>query len=123
MSANPINTTETAPGTYWTRANIGEATPDILSPMCWSVWEEPTTMCFLQTLHDFGVVSRSEVQFVADVGDVQRAVHRGAGELTHDRGPRRDVAARRQGPSQDRGSLFDGGDLDELFIGRIGEDL
>ncbi len=66
MSANPINATKTAPGTYWTRANIGEATPDILSPMCWSVWEEPTTMCFLQTLHDFGVVSRSEVKFVAD---------------------------------------------------------
>ena len=26
------------PGRLWTLTNVGEATPDILSPLCWSLW-------------------------------------------------------------------------------------
>ena len=26
------------PHRYWTTANIGEAVPDVMTPLCWSLW-------------------------------------------------------------------------------------
>src|SRR5262245_45737281 len=54
------------PGRFWTVANVGEATPDVLTPMCWSVWEEPLELAFRRTLADFGALRPSDVRFPAD---------------------------------------------------------
>lgn len=54
------------PGRFWTVTNVAEVTPDLLSPLCWSVWEEPMELGFRRTMADFGVLSRREAVFPAD---------------------------------------------------------
>lgn len=54
------------PGRFWTVTNVAEVTPDLLSPLCWSVWEEPMEFGFRRTMADFGVLSRAEAVFPAD---------------------------------------------------------
>jgi pyruvate,water dikinase len=47
------------PDRYWTTTNIGEAAPDVLSPMCWSVWGEPAEQAWIYSMQAFGVLPRS----------------------------------------------------------------
>jgi len=54
------------PGRYWTTTNIGEAAPDVLSPMCLSLWGAPAERGWLHSMKAFGVLPRS----VRESGDV-----------------------------------------------------
>lgn len=53
------------PNRLWTLTNTGEATPDILSPLCWSVWGNGVEFASRGGLYDFGVLARSSL-FVPD---------------------------------------------------------
>jgi pyruvate,water dikinase len=43
----------------WTLTNVGEATPDILSPLCWSLWGDCVELASRAAIYDFGVLPRS----------------------------------------------------------------
>ncbi|GFG84069.1 peptidase [Mycolicibacter algericus DSM 45454] len=47
------------PGRMWTLTNVGEATPDILSPLCWSLWGGGVELASREGIYDFGVLPRS----------------------------------------------------------------
>lgn len=47
------------PGRMWTLTNVGEATPDILSPLCWSLWGPGVEVATRAGIYDFGVLPRS----------------------------------------------------------------
>jgi pyruvate, water dikinase len=47
------------PARMWTLTNVGEATPDILSPLCWSLWGSCVELASRAAIYDFGVLSRS----------------------------------------------------------------
>lgn len=49
------------PDRYWTFTNSAEATPDILSPLCWSVWADPLQEAFLAGMAALGVLSKKDV--------------------------------------------------------------
>ncbi|MFE5708246.1 PEP-utilizing enzyme [Rhodococcus koreensis] len=55
---------------YWTITNVSEATPDILSPLCWSVWGRGMNYSWVKSMYDFGVLKKKEVVVV--VGDPDR---------------------------------------------------
>jgi pyruvate,water dikinase len=59
-------TTESEPGRYWTTANIGEATPDVLSPLCWSFWGPTMEAGGRLAYCDFGILSRRELAVPTD---------------------------------------------------------
>ncbi len=47
------------PDRMWTLTNVGEATPDILSPLCWSLWGGGVERASRAGIYDFGVLPRS----------------------------------------------------------------
>lgn len=47
------------PDRLWTLTNVGEATPDILSPLCWSLWGRGVEFASRGGLYDFGVLPSS----------------------------------------------------------------
>jgi pyruvate,water dikinase len=47
------------PNRLWTLTNVGEATPDILSPLCWSLWGAGVEFASRAGIYDFGVLPRS----------------------------------------------------------------
>ncbi|MGA9278695.1 PEP-utilizing enzyme [Ilumatobacter sp.] len=51
----------TEPTRYWSSANIGEATPDVLSPMCWSFWGPQAEMAARRSYQRFGILASREV--------------------------------------------------------------
>jgi phosphohistidine swiveling domain-containing protein len=55
---DPIRGTS-EPGRLWTQTNVGEATPDILSPLCWSLWGAGVEFASRGGLYDFGVLASS----------------------------------------------------------------
>lgn len=66
--SNPIEGT-TEPDRYWTSTNLGEACPDVMSPMCWSVWEEPAELGWLYSMSAFGVIPTKKVYVSPDVNE------------------------------------------------------
>jgi pyruvate,water dikinase len=65
---DPIRGTS-EPGRFWTTTNLGEACPDILSPMCWSVWEEPAELGWLYSMFALGVIPKKKLTVSPDVND------------------------------------------------------
>ncbi|MGH9009522.1 MAG: PEP-utilizing enzyme, partial [Acidimicrobiia bacterium] len=57
------------PGRLWTLTNMSEATPDVLSPLCWSVWGDHLEVAARQAWADFGILPRREVRMPADVNE------------------------------------------------------
>jgi pyruvate,water dikinase len=47
------------PGRYWTTTNLGEAAPDVLSPMDMSIWGETAERGWLHSMKVFGVLPPS----------------------------------------------------------------
>ncbi|HWH29504.1 MAG TPA: PEP-utilizing enzyme [Mycobacteriales bacterium] len=68
MTVPPDNPTRgtSEPGRYWTTVNMGEAAPDVLSPMCWSVWGEPAERGWLYSMYAFGVLSKGQCEPSSD---------------------------------------------------------
>jgi pyruvate,water dikinase len=57
---DPTNGTS-EPTRYWTTANIGEAMPDVLSPMCWSFWGPNMEAGARLAYYDFGLLPKSDL--------------------------------------------------------------
>ena len=55
------------PDRFWTTTNLGEACPDVMSPMCWSIWEESAELGWLASMAAFGVIPKSRVTVSPDV--------------------------------------------------------
>lgn len=47
------------PGRYWTTTNLGEAVPDVMSPMCSELWGEHAERGWLYSMIAFGVLPAS----------------------------------------------------------------
>ena len=54
------------PGRFWTTTNVAEATPDLLSPLCWDVWGERLDAGWRKSMYDFGLLARSEAKVDSD---------------------------------------------------------
>lgn len=48
------------PHRLWTTTNVAEATPDILTPLCWSVFGDGMELAWLDSMGTFGVLGASE---------------------------------------------------------------
>ena len=49
------------PNRYWTTANIGEAAPAVMTPLCWSLWGPGNELAVRGTWHRFGMLGPDEV--------------------------------------------------------------
>lgn len=65
---DPIRGTS-EPDRYWTSTNLGEACPEVMSPMCWSVWERSAELGWLYSMYAFGVLPKKKVTVSPDVND------------------------------------------------------
>src|ERR1700752_4192145 len=54
------------PDRMWTLTNVGEATPDILSPLCWSLWGNGGEFASRAGLYDFRGRRRSALSVPDD---------------------------------------------------------
>ncbi|MGQ4618958.1 PEP-utilizing enzyme [Nocardia sp. R7R-8] len=59
-SVNPTRGTS-APNRFWTTANIGEAAPAVLTPLCWSLWGPGNELAVRSTWHRFGLLGPDEI--------------------------------------------------------------
>ncbi len=57
---DPTNSTS-EPTRYWSTTNIGEAMPDVLSPMCWSFWGPNMEAGARLAYYDFGLLPKSDI--------------------------------------------------------------
>lgn len=71
------------PGRHWTRGNIGEALPGVLTPLTWSLWEVAAEGGTRQAFHALGAATRAQRPVPADPGQrFMRAFYgRGAAQL------------------------------------------
>ena len=65
------------PDRFWTTTNTGEAAPDLLSPMCWSLWGAATERGFRNSMYAFGVLPRQALAVPADINEWGLAVFYG----------------------------------------------
>ncbi|HJQ45384.1 MAG TPA: PEP-utilizing enzyme [Amycolatopsis sp.] len=54
------------PDTYWTTANIGEAAPSVMTPLCWSLWGPGNELAVMGCWHRFGMLGPERVQVDPD---------------------------------------------------------
>lgn len=66
---DPTNGTS-QPMRYWSTANIGEAMPDVLSPMCWSFWGPNMEAGARLAYYDFGLLPKAELGVPADPNEL-----------------------------------------------------
>jgi len=66
---DPTNGTS-QPTRYWTTANIGEAMPDVLSPMCWSFWGPNMEAGARLAYYDFGLLPKGDLGVPSDPNEL-----------------------------------------------------
>src|SRR5581483_77917 len=66
---DPTNGTS-QPTRYWTTANIGEAMPDVLSPMCWSFWGPNMEAGARLAYYDFGLLPKGDLGVPCDPNEL-----------------------------------------------------
>jgi pyruvate, water dikinase len=54
------------PNAHWSTANISEAAPGVLTPLCWSVWRSSQEVGLRRVLHSMGVFEESRTGEPAD---------------------------------------------------------
>jgi phosphohistidine swiveling domain-containing protein len=64
-SWDPLHATSPV-GRHWSRANIGEALPGVLTPLTWSLWEVASEGAARGAFHALGAASRAEAMVPAD---------------------------------------------------------
>jgi pyruvate,water dikinase len=69
----------------WTLTNVGEATPDILSPLCWSLWGRGVELASRGGIYDFGVLPRSALAVPDDPNQWATACFYGRQAMNVDR--------------------------------------
>lgn len=74
---------ESPAGRHWSRANIGEALPGVLTPLTWSLWEVAAEGATRGAFHALGAASRAEALVPSDRSQrFMRAFYgRGAAQL------------------------------------------
>jgi pyruvate,water dikinase len=79
---NPLHAAS-PPGRHWSRGNIGEALPGVLTPLTWSLWEVAAEGGTRAAFHALGAATRAERDVPADRDRrFIRAFHgRGAAQL------------------------------------------
>jgi pyruvate,water dikinase len=73
------------PDRLWTLTNVGEATPDILSPLCWSLWGRGVELASRAGIYDFGVLPRSALVVPEDPNQWATACFYGRQAMNIDR--------------------------------------
>lgn len=73
------------PDRMWTLTNVGEATPDILSPLCWSLWGGGVERASRAGIYDFGVLPRSALAVPDDPNQWATACFYGRQAMNVDR--------------------------------------
>lgn len=73
------------PDRMWTLTNVGEATPDILSPLCWSLWGAGVEFASRAGIYDFGVLPRSALVVPEDPNQWATACFYGRQAMNVDR--------------------------------------
>ncbi|KBZ61066.1 hypothetical protein K875_04017 [Mycobacterium [tuberculosis] TKK-01-0051] len=73
------------PSRLWTLTNVGEATPDILSPLCWSLWGTGVEFASRGGLYDFGVLGSSALRVPDDPNQWSTACFFGRQAMNVDR--------------------------------------
>ncbi|MDT5007606.1 MAG: pyruvate, water dikinase [Mycobacterium sp.] len=73
------------PDRMWTLTNVGEATPDILSPLCWSLWGSGVECASREGIYDFGVLPRSALVVPEDPNQWATACFYGRQAMNVDR--------------------------------------
>ncbi|AFC54300.1 MULTISPECIES: PEP-utilizing enzyme [Mycobacterium] len=73
------------PDRLWTLTNVGEATPDILSPLCWSLWGTGVEFASRGGLYDFGVLGSSALRVPDDPNQWSTACFFGRQAMNVDR--------------------------------------
>ena len=81
---DPTNGTS-EPTRYWSTANIGEAMPDVLSPMCWSFWGPGLEAGARLAYCDFGILPRAEVRVPDDPNELTTSYFFGRPAMNLDR--------------------------------------
>lgn len=81
---DPIRGTS-EPHRLWTLTNVGEATPDILSPLCWALWGAGVEFASRGGLYDFGVLPRSTLLVPSDPNQWSTACFFGRQAMNVDR--------------------------------------
>jgi pyruvate,water dikinase len=66
MTARPVPLTDplhfvSPPGTAWTRVNMAEGLPGVLTPLSWSFWDESLEEMILKSMVAIGVLSHANV--------------------------------------------------------------
>lgn len=74
--SDPIRGTS-QPGRFWSRTNLGEAVPEVMSPMCWSVWRDSAELGWLYSMYAFGVLPRGKVRVSTEPNDLVLGVFYG----------------------------------------------
>ena len=59
---DPLNDS-TGPDSHWTTANIGEAMPDVLTPLSWSLWGPTTERTNRETFRATGAFTEAELPY------------------------------------------------------------
>jgi pyruvate,water dikinase len=73
------------PGRYWSTSNIGEAMPDVLSPMCWSFWGPNMEAGARLAYHDFGILPTADLAVPDDPNQLLTAYFFGRPAMNLDR--------------------------------------
>jgi phosphohistidine swiveling domain-containing protein len=86
-SAIPRDPTEgySEPGRCWTFTNMSEATPDVLTPMCWYLWTQLGEVAARRAWHALGLIPRSMVHLPSDNNELALAPFYGRQALNVDR--------------------------------------
>ena len=65
-----------APNLHWSRSNVGEAVPGVLTPLNWSIWGGVGERSVRDSAHDIGALSKREARIPDDPDDrVVRVFH------------------------------------------------
>jgi phosphohistidine swiveling domain-containing protein len=68
VAADPLVTISES-GRYWTRSNVGEAVPGVMTPLNWSIWATIGQRTMLGGGVALGALSRRELRTAIDTGD------------------------------------------------------
>ena len=76
---------ETAPNRCWTLTNMQEAAPDVMTPMCWSMWTPLGELAARRAWFALGILPRSMLELPSDVNEFVMAPFFGRQALNVDR--------------------------------------
>src|SRR3954469_5337408 len=54
------------PKRFWTTANVGEAAPDVMTPMCWALWGWGNEVAVRRCYYSFGIINKGDVYHELD---------------------------------------------------------